>query len=228
MQQHLKDMRWYCVGFIPLLLILTGCTSTQPIVPGQQIWTATQSTQPPSIQTGATVEEPTIFSSGVTFPIDRALERVTKKTFWLRVSRDDSPVSPERFTRYHTGVDFETFPEEQDTDISIRAICTGPILLKKWATGYGGVVVEQCQIENRDVTVIYGHLDIDSISVSVGSIVQAGSEIWVLGRGYSTETDGERKHLHLSIHEWTSVNIKGYVASSSELNQWIDPMRYLK
>lgn len=74
-------MKQYWIFFITFLLILAGCSSTQPIVPGQQTSTASQDTQSPSIQTGTTVKDPATSSSGVTFPLDRALERVTKKTF---------------------------------------------------------------------------------------------------------------------------------------------------
>ncbi|NTU99252.1 hypothetical protein HGA64_04600 [Candidatus Falkowbacteria bacterium] len=41
-------------------------------------------------------------------PISDALSRVTKKPFGIKVSPKNSSVSPERFTGYHTGVDFET------------------------------------------------------------------------------------------------------------------------
>jgi hypothetical protein len=50
----------------------------------------------------------------------------------------------------------------------------------------------------------------------------------VLGTGFSTETDGERKHLHLGIHKGTAINILGYVQNSSELNNWVDITKYLK
>lgn len=32
-----------------------------------------------------------------------------------------------------------------------------------------------------------------------------------LGNGYSSDTDGERKHLHLGIHLGEVVDIRGYV-----------------
>ncbi|MCL5774898.1 MAG: hypothetical protein M1333_01655, partial [Patescibacteria group bacterium] len=54
-------------------------------------------------------------------PLDKALERVTKKPFGIKISPQNSPVSPERFSGFHTGVDFETFPDEQDTGVSVYA-----------------------------------------------------------------------------------------------------------
>ena len=48
------------------------------------------------------------------------------------------------------------------------------------------------------------------------------------GNGYSAETDGERKHLHLGIHKGTAVDISGYVANAAQLKPWINVMDYLE
>jgi len=48
-----------------------------------------------------------------------------------------------------------------------------------------------------------------------------------LGTGFSSETDGERKHLHLAIHKGSSVNILGYVQTKALLFDWLDPAKYL-
>lgn len=161
-------------------------------------------------------------------PIDRALERVTKKPFGIDVSPNNSPVSPEKFTGYHTGVDFETFPDEQDKEVVIYAICSGPLLTKRSASGYGGVVIQKCELENQVITVIYGHLQLASVSAKIEEKLFTKSKIGILGKGYSAETSGERKHLHLGIHKGLAVNILGYVQKKVELNNWIDAMKYLK
>jgi len=160
-------------------------------------------------------------------PISSALTRITKKTFGLKVSPLNSPVTPEKFSGYHTGVDFETTPNEQNTDVSIYAVCAGSVILKKWASGYGGVLVQQCTLEGRNVTIIFGHIKLSSINSEVGQILAPGDLIGVLGKAKSNETDGERKHLHLGIHKGTDVNIRGYVQSESELGDWIDAQKYL-
>lgn len=160
----------------------------------------------------------------LTAPIDRALGRVTKKTFGLKVSPKDSPVSPERFSGYHTGVDFETTPDEQQADVPINAACDGTLALKEFASGYGGVAVERCKQGGDDVTVIYGHLRLSSITAKAGQALKTGDRLGLLGTGYSKETDGERKHLHFGIHKGTSINIKGYVQSEAELAGWIDAL----
>lgn len=161
-------------------------------------------------------------------PIDGARDRVTKKPFGIKISPQNSPVSPERFSGYHAGMDFETFPDEQNIDVSVFAICTGPLVLKKFASGYGGVAVQLCQIENQDVTVVYGHLRLSSIAAKTSQIINAGSQIGVLGTGYGTETDKERKHLHLGIHKGKNIALLGYVQTPKELDQWIDAIALLK
>jgi murein DD-endopeptidase MepM/ murein hydrolase activator NlpD len=161
-------------------------------------------------------------------PISNALSRVTKKPFGLFVTPKSSPVSPEKFSGFHTGVDFETTSSEQNIDVPIFAACDGKVLLKKWATGYGGVLVQSCHLQSGDVTVIYGHLNINSISLKIGETLKSGDKIGILGKGYSGETDGERKHLHFGIHKGTSVNILGYVQKQSDLLAWMNPQDLLK
>ena len=160
-------------------------------------------------------------------PIDRALERATKKPFGIYITSQNSPVQPERFSGFHTGVDFETFADEQNKDVPIYAICTGITLLKEWASGYGGLVVQSCQLANQDIAVIYGHLNLASVGTAKNLLMSAGEKIGNLGKGFSQETDGERKHLHLGIHKGRSINILGYVQNSSELSNWIDVIKYL-
>lgn len=146
----------------------------------------------------------------------------------MYITTKNSPVQPERFSGYHTGVDFETFPDEQNVDVPVYAICPGPLLQKKWATGYGGVMVQQCTIADEPVTVIYGHIRLSSITFTAGEQIESGKKLGVLGTGYSTETDGERKHLHLGIHKGTAVNILGYVQKKAELSNWLDAQVFLK
>jgi hypothetical protein len=156
-------------------------------------------------------------------PLDLASERVTKKPFGIYVSPQNSPVQPERFQGYHTGADFEIFPDELNADVPVSAICTGTIALKEYASGYGGALVQNCMLDTQPITVIYGHLKLASISKSAGQTLDVGETIGILGKAFSSETDGERKHLHLGIHKGSSVNIRGYVASKSDLSNWIDP-----
>lgn len=161
-------------------------------------------------------------------PLNKALERVTKKPFGIKISPQNSPVQPEHFSGYHTGTDFEILSGEENKDVTIKALCDGSILLKKWATGYGGVLVQNCVLDNKAVTIIYGHLKLLSITVKVGDNLSIGEVIGVLGKGYSTETDFERKHLHLGIHLGSAINIRGYVTNLKDLQNWIDVFKYLR
>jgi hypothetical protein len=161
--------------------------------------------------------------SAIKMPIDRAAERITKKPFGKYVDANNSPVSPERFKGYHVAVDFETFEDEQDKDVEIFAICAGPLLVKKSADGYGGVMVQKCDIENQVVTVLYGHLRLSSIKQKIGQEIKSGESLGVLGTGYTAETDNERKHLHLSIHKGADPILTGYVQNQSSLSAWLDP-----
>ncbi len=166
-----------------------------------------------------------------TVPLDHARERVTKKPFGLYVTPNSSPVKPEKFTGYHTGVDFEIFSGEENQEIEVRAICDGKIVLERYAVqGYGGVKVQQCNLNNEEVIVIYGHLKTEAktLDMKLGDmVIKKGERIGVLGKGYSEETDGERKHLHLGIHKGPEINIKGYVQDKAELKDWIDVQSFL-
>lgn len=162
-----------------------------------------------------------------TNPQSTSLSRITKKHFGTYVTPNNSPVLPEKFTGYHTGIDFETLATKQEIDVAVKAICTGRLLLEEYASGYGGVAVQSCNVETRDVTIVYGHVKPSSIKQRVGEIIESGSVIGILGKGYSADTDGERKHLHLGIYKGAQINIKGYVQNKSELTVWLDAEQLL-
>jgi murein DD-endopeptidase MepM/ murein hydrolase activator NlpD len=166
-------------------------------------------------------------NSGFLSPLTRAADRMTKKKFGLFVTPQNSPVQPEKFRGYHTGTDFEVFPEELNAEVPVKAVCSGKLMLKKIASGYGGVAVENCTLDGSPITVVYGHLKISSITANAGENISAGDTLGILGKGYSTETDGERKHLHLGFHKGAAVSILGYVQNQAELSGWIDPCLYV-
>lgn len=160
-------------------------------------------------------------------PIARFSERVTKKPFGRHITPHDSPVQPETFSGYHTGTDFEILDGEADSEVPVFSITDAVVLERRMATGYGGVVVTSGFVDGEPVTVVYGHVRLSSVRAGIGDSVHTGDALAMLGKGYSAETDGERKHLHLSIHRGTGVNIRGYVSSQAELKNWIDPMQLL-
>jgi len=165
--------------------------------------------------------------NGFIAPLDGVRERASKKKFGMYITPQNSPVQPERFTGYHTGVDFEIFPEELNKEVAVYAICSGKLLLKQFGSGYGGYAVQACELDGEPITVTYGHLKPPSIHAGIGEALIAGGVIGILGAHQSAETDGERKHLHLGIHIGTAINSRGYVGSESEILQWIDPCLYV-
>ena len=167
-------------------------------------------------------------SPALVFPVSEALSRVTKKPFGIYITPKTSPVSPEKFSGYHTGVDFEILAGEENIDVRVSAVCPGQLIYKNYVSGYGGVVIQSCELEGEPVSVLYGHLRLSSIGAVLNQQIAAGDQLGVLGTGYSSETDGERKHLHLSVHKGTAVELKGYVQSQSVLIAWLDPLTLMR
>ncbi len=155
-------------------------------------------------------------------PLSNTKDRITKKHLGTYVTPKNSPVSPEVFTGFHTAVDFETFSQEQNTDVLVFAICSGDISIKKIANGYGGMVVQNCTLDGSPVTVIYGHVRLSDMKADVGDIVEKGEFLTNLGTGFGLETGGERKHLHLGIHNGLGIDTRGYVANENDLNNWVN------
>lgn len=165
--------------------------------------------------------------SPFSLPLNRLEERISLKAFGDFITRETSPVQPERFAGFHTGIDLEVFPAEIEQDVFIKTICEGKLLTKRMASGYGGVAVQSCTLENSPITVLYGHMDISSINQQQGAVLEKGAILGKLGKNKSSQTDGERKHLHLGFHKGSSINLLGYVSSKQELENWIDPQQIL-
>ncbi len=175
----------------------------------------------PTVQTaGSTQQQTEAKVLDKIWPLTNAKDRMTKKTFGLYVTPQKSPVKPEKFRGYHTGVDFETTPEEKGVEVSVYAVCDGKILTSQFVSGYGGNIVQSCVLDGQDVTVIYGHLALASLP-KTGAKVAQGDKIAVLGE-VGKDTDNERKHLHLGIHKGTTIDFRGYVQKQTDLDNWID------
>jgi murein DD-endopeptidase MepM/ murein hydrolase activator NlpD len=228
---------FFVFSFVFLLVILAGCGTKS--LPSGQISSQTSDTPKPEQAAASSAAASSTVAAVATDmaakpkkliaePIADALQRITKKPFGIHVSPGHSPVSPERFTGYHTGVDFEAFASETNAIVPVYAICTGTLAIKEMARGYGGMAVQRCVIAGQNVTVVYGHLKLASIAAKIGQKLSGGEQLGILGKGYSAETDGERKHLHLGIHKGTAINTSGYVAAAAQLSGWIDVEQFLK
>jgi hypothetical protein len=197
------------------IILLTACMPTIPV----EVSTSSSSSPPSSSQSKLP-----IFSA----PLLRTNERTILKPFGINISPSNSPVRPEKFSGFHTGIDYEILDHEVATDVPVFAVCDGLISERKYVSGYGGVLVQECVIDDEAVTVLYGHLRLASIEKRPQDNLTAGEKIGVLGTGYSDETDGERKHLHLSMHRGSAVEMRGYVQSEEVLQRWIDPQQLLE
>lgn len=216
------------VGIGGILLRRISSAATSPLPAPQTVPTTEAEPQSETVVAPPVTDQPELPAPQFIAPISRGLERVTKKPFGLHITPETSPVEHDRFSGYHVGVDFETFPDEQDAAIDITAACDGILLLKKQASGYGGVAVQSCTLDDQPVTVVYGHLDLASIAPETGASLHQGDFIGVLGKGYSPETDGVRKHLHLGIHAGPDLNILGYVQEEEKVSGWLDALQYLR
>lgn len=147
-------------------------------------------------------------------------DRITKKPFGLYVDPENSPVSPEKFSGFHTGIDFEM--KDDESNVLISAACTGDVVYKKSVSGYGGVLIQRCTYQGNLVTVLYGHIRLTSVTQQVGDTLRIGQPFALLGKGFSAETDGERQHLHFGIHKGEQIELKGYVQTEQELTDWMD------
>ncbi len=134
---------------------------------------------------------------------------------------------PERFTGYHAATDFEILPGEEHQEIPVYAVCAGTIVFSGFSEGYGGLVTQFCSLDDQDVTVIYGHLAVDSL-IPPGTMAETGAMLGILGSARSSDTDGSRKHLHLGIAKGHGSEVRGYVQEESELELFLDPEDVLK
>lgn len=177
---------------------------------------------------GCAHEEVALNEPSLHYPIDNFESGISLKPFGKYVSPDNSPVQPERFRGYHNAVDIEIPEAQQYKDIEVYAFADCTIGLERYVSGYGGTVMLDCQIEGKSYTALYGHLDSTSFRFSAGDAVKKGDVLGVLGEGYSSETDGERMHLHFSLQEGKSTDLRGYVQNESELSGWIDPVKFFR
>lgn len=166
-------------------------------------------------------------TSALFYPIANFLTGVTKKPFGIFVSAKNSPVQPERFSGYHTGVDVEPPADYGDQTIPAFAMGDGIAVLSQSASGYGGVLAIRHPVGGEQLLAVYGHLNPQSM-VSAGTRVYGGERIGVLGKGFSSETDFERRHLHFGLYRGSDVDIRGYVKNKSDLKQWLDPAEFFK
>jgi hypothetical protein len=140
----------------------------------------------------------------------------------------------DRFNGYHVGDDLEVLQDNKKAE-KVYAISDGRVNFVDWVDGYGGVVTINHPLclggpgyesECIPFSSLYGHLDIESITVAKNDNVMAGDVIGILGEGETSETDGERKHLHFAIAEEHDIPLSGYITDYNRLVNWINPVSF--
>lgn len=187
-------------------LALVGCTPSQrPLVPQQP------SAQPAGSPAVSLSPSPEV-QSLVTVPVAEYRDRRTQKVFGQYIQ--------DRFTGYHTGDDVEYTDDR--TDVPVFAIADGRVVEARRASGYGGMMVLAHTVNGISISALYGHLDPASM-IANGSAVRRGQQLAILGDHQSTETDGERKHLHFHLWEGGGVKISGYAPTAAALGDYLNP-----
>lgn len=166
---------------------------------------------------------PVISETPVNEPTDDFKSRINKKIFGTYVTPKNSPVHPERFTGYHTGIDVEY--DDVVKPIPVYSLSSGKVVFSGYVKGYGGVLVVNEQINNKNILVLYGHLKLSSLP-KTGTLINQKQQIGILGNAYSVETDGERKHLHLAMIKGDNIDFRGYVFNENELEKWYNPLLF--
>lgn len=176
-----------------------------------------------------------VFADTWYFPIDKYYERQTVKAFGDFIDDNfykgrEALFPYNRFYGYHAAVDLETFSDEKKPDTPVYAVYSGAITYIGTLSGYGGVILEK--LDGQNATALYGHVQIASTHFKVGDQINSDTKpvfLVNLGNEFSSETSGERKHLHFAVHKGTDLYFHGHEQSLAILNaKWFNPNDYLK
>lgn len=165
------------------------------------------------------------------YPIQGFENRNQYKTFDQYWSKDSykgrEALFPTQYTGYHVADDLEINPGEANIDVPVYAVSDGKITFAGPVGGYGGLIL--LDIANDSHTALYGHIKLSSLKVKAGDSVKTGQELAFLGNAFSSETGGERKHLHFGIYNGKGIYYHGYESSEATVrSKWVDPAAYLK
>ena len=168
-------------------------------------------------------------SSGGGLSVDGAIYVPIKGFFARQTENPFGVFRTGRFNGYHSGVDVEISPSDMDKDVPVYSIYTGTVASVGNVSGYGGVATIWHRLGDSQVLGVYGHLRLRDIKISRGQKVKSGEIIGYLGANYSSEPDGERKHLHFGINKSGEKSVLGYVDTKEDLkDNWLDPAKFLR
>lgn len=215
-----------------LLLTVTGCTVWSTSSPTNTVVSDPIATFNAQVnELGANLELQTelntlfdtTVASGFFYPMEQYSTTRTRKVFGQYIAPD----SGDRFSGYHTGDDVEV--TDVSATVPVVALTTATVVQKQTVSGYGGVVILEFTDSGTTYHALYGHLNLDSVSVPVGDTITAGAQLGVLGDDASAQTDGERKHLHFGLYPFTGTELyAGYVANDIDLVNWVNPADWLR
>jgi hypothetical protein len=154
--------------------------------------------------------------------IDRARERMSQRTFGAQIDSG-------QYSGVYNGIGFNAFEDEQNgVEVPVSALCDGIVLEKRMGVGYGGIIVQECTLDQKPVKVLYAHLDLQSVLAKVGDQLLPGAYLANLGDHESSENAGAPKQLHFAIYagDKPRADIRAYV-TEEELSNWLNPTDYL-
>lgn len=171
-----------------------------------------------------------VFSSSYYYPLENTLQRPQFKKFGQYIDNDfyknTGNLYPSKYIGYHAGTDLEIFRDEEKEPVPVYAVADGEIQFIGPVTGYGGLILLKT---NNNLTFLYGHLNLSEINLKTKDKVYAGQKIAYLGDAFSTQTSGERKHLHFALYNGVGDYFKGYETNQKDLNNnWFDPLKHLE
>ncbi len=195
------------------LSILTSCTTAEPTTSAD---ISLNTTTTPATVPSSTITTPPAQTHSIVLPIEQYGKRKTLKVFGEYIQ--------DRFTGYHVADDIEF--TDTDADVPVKAIADGQVEVVQFVSGYGGFIRIKHTIDGKTIHSLYGHIALQSAAVKVGDQVKAGQFLADLGKGFSTETDGERKHLHFGLYAGNDARLNGYETTAESVSKWLNPQDF--
>ncbi len=179
------------------------------------------------ILSNASQNAPRAVAPDFIWPLDNTKERALLLDFGMYVTpnSDQNPIEPpERWTGYHAAQDIEIFPDEINKDVPVVASCRGSVIFTGEVNGYGGVLVQTCELNTSKITVLYGHIDPHRILKRPDDLLDQGDIIGYLGEHKTRDAGYNRKHVHFQMHKGTDIVLRGYTSTREQLQDYINPI----
>ncbi len=214
MQNLFATKYWFVLSALAVIILGAGCASSDSVPPVSDEPVLVEPSTPITKPEVTPEVEPAEGETMVVAPVADYAVRRTVKPF--------GTYAQDRFVGYHAADDIEY--TDVAGDVSVRAVMAGEVVRAQFVSGYGGFVL----IDHGDVRALYGHLDLKSVTVKPGDQVTAGQTLGILGDGNTSETDGERKHLHFGVYAGDEVRLQGYEGAQAALDDWLNPTEWLQ